>query len=159
MSESAIEYLSPRTIADVRGAGRCIAFDEHTAAGFHAVRAVESVARCYYELVLDKSSAKASPSGPKPKRLYDLIDELNDKAEKMPNPLEHPLGMISGDLNRIRAVYRNPIMHPEMVLNDDQAIRVFNITTDVISAMIADVLTGGAHFARAIDLPNLKAKF
>ena len=34
-----------------------------------------------------------------------------------------------------------------------------NITTDVISAMIADVLTGGAHFARAIDLPNLKAKF
>jgi hypothetical protein len=129
---TALEYLSPRTIADVRGAGRCIAFDEHTAAGFHAVRAVESVARCYYELILDKPPTKTSPLGPKPKRLYDLIDELTEKAENMPNPLEHPLSMISGDLNRIRAVYRNPIMHPEMVLNDDHAIRVFNITTDVI---------------------------
>ncbi|HWG05888.1 MAG TPA: hypothetical protein VG271_12815 [Beijerinckiaceae bacterium] len=153
---SALEFLSSRTRDDVRDAGRCVAFDQHTAAGFHAVRAVEAVARCYYEQIMDKP---AKDTKDRPMKLYDLARELKDKADKLPKPLEHALGMISGDLDRIRAVYRNPIMHPEMTLTDDQAIRVFNITTDVIAAMIGDVQAGGAHFARAIVLPNLKAQF
>jgi hypothetical protein len=159
LPKSALEYLSERTTTDIREAGRCIAFDQHTAAGFHAVRAVEAVARRYYELVFDKPATVDGTTTGKPMRLWSLVTELTAKAGTLPNPVEQPLGMISGDLDRIRAVYRNPIMHPEMVLTDDAAVRVFNITTDVIAAMIADVQAGGAHFARAIVLTNLKNQF
>ena len=58
----------------------------------------------------------------------------------------HPLGMIVGDLTRIRVIYRNPIMHPQMVLNENDAIHVFNISTDVIATMVNDVRANGAHF-------------
>jgi len=123
----------------------------------HAVRAVEAVARQFYQLIEDKpATVDGTPTG-KPMRLYNLVKALKTKCK--PLPPEHPLGMISGDLDRIRAVYRNPIMHPEMILTDDQAVRVFNITTDVIAAMIADVQAGGTHFTRAIVLPNLKGQF
>jgi len=159
LPKSALEYLSQRTITDVREAGRCIAFDEHTAAGFHAVRAVEAVARRYYEQVFDTPATADGTLTGKPMRLWNLVTALQTKVGTLPNPVEQPLGMISGDLDRIRAVYRNPIMHPEMVLTDDVAVRVFNITTDVIAAMIADVQAGGAHFSRAIVLSNLKGQF
>ena len=159
LPKSALEYLSHRTITDVREAGRCIAFDQHTAAGFHAVRAVEAVARRYYEQIFDKpATVDGTPAG-KPMRLWNLTTELQTKAGTLPHPVEQPLGMISGDLDRIRAVYRNPIMHPEMVLTDDVAVRVFNVTTDVIAAMIADVQSGGPHFARAIVLADLIGQF
>lgn len=159
LPKSALEFLSPRTITDIREAGRCIAFDQHTAAGFHAVRAVEAVARRYYEQVMNTLATVDGTSAGKPMRLYKLVEALQKKCGTLPAPLEHPLCLISGDLDRIRAVYRNPIMHPEMILTDDQAVRVFNITTDVIAAMIADVQAGGTHFARTIFLPHLNGQF
>ena len=50
--ESEIRLLSSKTIADIREAGRAIAFELITAVGFHSVRAVEAVARGYHEIIL-----------------------------------------------------------------------------------------------------------
>jgi hypothetical protein len=160
LPSNAREYLSVRTTTDVREAGRCIAYDQHTAAGFHTVRAVEAVARHYYELVLDTHATEDGTVNGQPIRLKKIIDDLQRKYKNtMKEPSDHPIGMIIGDLDRIRVIYRNPIMHPEMVLTDNQATRVFNVGTDVISAMIDDIEVGGAHFKRMIDLPSLKGQF
>jgi len=145
LAKETIYLLAAETVDDIQRAGRCLAYDENTAAGFHALRAVEAVARRYYELVTDTSAI--NPKTGNPIRLIDIITGLRTKLGKVTtNPDEHPLGLIVGDLNRLRLIYRNPIMHPEMTLNANGATRVFNISTDAISAMIDDTQTGGSHF-------------
>lgn len=156
LPEKILPFLSERTRDDVRHAGRCIAFDESTAAGFHAVRAVEAVARIYCEEV---KNAPALNGNGEPLRLKELTDKLRSVHQKLGAPVDHPLKNIIDDLDRIRIIYRNPIMHPEMVLGENDALRVFNITTDVIAAMILDVQNGGPHFAKAVDLEALQETF
>lgn len=137
-------YLSDTARTDLREAGRCLAYDQHTATGFHSLRAVEAVARRYYELVTGNF---ATDSNGRPLTLYPLIDGLRAKYSTLGNPVDHPLGLIVGDLDRIRVIYRNPIMHPEMTLTANQAGSVFTLSAGVITAMIEDVRASGAHFA------------
>jgi hypothetical protein len=37
-------------------------------------------------------------------------------------------------------------MHPEMTLDEGEAIRVFNLCIDVIGFMIAEVCKGGSYY-------------
>ena len=51
--------LPDTAIRDIQQAGRCIAFDIPTAAGFHIVRATETIIRNYYEFAIgNKPKAK-----------------------------------------------------------------------------------------------------
>jgi hypothetical protein len=146
LASDVVSIIEDRTKVDIQEAGRCLAYDQNTAAGFHCTRAVEAVARNYYQLIADKHATEdGTPTGASI-RLNKLIRELTVKYGSLGSPIDHPLGMILGDLNRIRVIYRNPIMHPEMVLTEKQAIRVFNITTDVITSMVDDVVANGPHF-------------
>jgi hypothetical protein len=146
LAPDVILIIEDRTKLDIQEAGRCLAYDQNTAAGFHCTRAVEAVARNYYQLIADKYATEDGTANGASIRLNKLIRELTTRYGSLGSPVDHPLGTILADLNRIRVIYRNPIMHPEMVLTEKLAIRVFNISTDVITAMVDDVVAHGPHF-------------
>ncbi len=54
--EDSSSYLSGLALENIQEAGRCLVFDRYTAVGFHILRAVEDVARRYYELITDRDA-------------------------------------------------------------------------------------------------------
>ena len=150
LDESDLKYLSTFAVQDLRKAGACLMFDLFTASGFHSARAVEAVGRQYYELVFGKPATRNNARGePEPLGLGSLAVELgyrfsNLKKEKAETGL---LGSIANTLERIARLYRNPIMHPEVILEEKDSIRIFGETINAISTMVEDERAGGAHFS------------
>ncbi|MGA2964379.1 MAG: hypothetical protein ABSD96_22180, partial [Candidatus Korobacteraceae bacterium] len=71
-----IPLLSSHTTLDIRQSGRAIAFEVPTAAGFHAVRATEAVARGYHEIIIGTRPNEDTPLGPLVNALRNKRDEL-----------------------------------------------------------------------------------
>jgi hypothetical protein len=134
LAETAIQALPAGAQLDLRMAGQCLAFEVATAAGFHVLRALESVARRYSTLVTGHDPGVNSTLGA-------LLNGLRTEyeARRAAGTLGNSqLGLVINMLDRIRSIYRNPIMHPQMFLNADQAVTVFNAAIDAISAMADD---------------------
>ena len=112
----------PEALVDLDEAGRCIAFDVYTAAGFHIIRATEAVIRAYYLVVVGtlpkvkdrnwgaytRNMGKCSTADP---RILSFIDH-------------------------IREAYRNPITHPEQRLSKNDAQILLGICTSAIVQMV-----------------------
>jgi hypothetical protein len=64
LEASDLPFLSKTTIYDIREAGKALAFSVPTAAGFHAVRCVEGVARGYHEIIVGVRPSDGTPLGP-----------------------------------------------------------------------------------------------
>ncbi len=154
LSAAEIEYLSQLTINDIREAGGCLMFDRFTAAGFHATRAVEAVARPYYTLMSGREPFNRKGQT---LNLGTLVDYLQSRLNELKTAKQSTglLGVVVPSLDRIREIYRNPIMHPEMTLQEDDAIDVFDLVKSAITHMTKDVRNGGAHFK--ISLAELSA--
>lgn len=118
--ESARTQLSPEVLSDLKQAGKCLAFELGTAAGFHTMRAVEAVVRNYWRLV------KSPPAGTKAPEMAVCINELRaaGESEKLMDILDH-----------VRDLHRNTIMHPEVFLELKDALRLFDVAKSAISAM------------------------
>jgi hypothetical protein len=133
------ESVSENAKKDFAQAGRCLAFELFTATGFHAMRALEGVARRYHKVVTCAPRLSTEPLGP-------LIKELRAQL-KVENPHDDeqasnsPLGLIIALLARITKIYRNPIMHPEMVLDEQSAKRIFKLASNVIADIEEDIVT------------------
>lgn len=112
--------LPTETRDDLREAGRCLAFELPTATGFHVFRAVESIVRIYFPLV--------GVALPKSRNLGGLIDSLEGTIS------EKTIGM----LKHLKDTYRNPLMHPELVLDLDEAESLFQFSISAISTMMAE---------------------
>ena len=87
---SVVSRLSKETIEDINQAGRCLALDSPTAAGFHILRAVESLIRIYHEKLTKKALALKS------RNWGSYIRDLNDasadqKNHRLPSPHERHL--------------------------------------------------------------------
>jgi hypothetical protein len=114
--------ISGRARADLKQAGRCLAFELWTATGFHVFRAIESVIVEYYDLLT---------GGKKPLKEEDrswgtYIKLLDDNgADKK----------ITGYLRHFKDNYRNPGVHPEVSLDKGEAIAVFQSTSLAIVPM------------------------
>lgn len=132
---SAIPLLSPRTVYDIRQAGRGLAFEVPTGAGFHAVRATEAVARGYHEIVVGLKPDGGTPLGPLINGLRTKRDALvaNGAIDK-----EDLLHIVIEMLNRLNNVYRKPITHPDMVLDLSGALNVFDSAKCAIELMLED---------------------
>ena len=132
-------------------AAKCLLLDRHTAVGFHVMRAVECVARRYYELVTNNLPPYKNKYGDEYfKQLGNILQELRDKHDLLQKTSQSvgSLGLSVGNLEPLRKLYRNPLSHPEIeTLDQDQAIDALFQATNVISLMILDVKKGGAHFA------------
>jgi hypothetical protein len=130
-----IRFLSPRTILDLRQAGRSIAFEVPTAAGFHSLRATEGVARGYHEIIIGIRADEGTPLGP-------LINALRIGRDALVKDAtidgEDMLHLVIETLARLNNVYRKPIMHPDMVLDLPGAINVFDTAKNAIALMLED---------------------
>ncbi len=117
-----VEKLSETVKVDIRQGGRCLAFGLPTAAGFHIMRAIESVMLEYCEACLGKKPNRSNWG--------NCINELEkSKADKK----------VLAVLDQIRLLHRNPTIHPEEILSDSQALTLFGIAQSAIIAMIDDL--------------------
>ena len=135
--DSARPHLSAEILSDFRQAGRCLAFELATGAGFHTMRAVEAVLRHYWRLVLKPPASARAPE------MFNCISDLRNagESEKLMNILDD-----------IRDLHRNTIMHPEAFLDMKDALRLFDVAKSAISAMadrIGEIKEAEAEAAKA----------
>ena len=110
--------IPPETLADWKQAGRCIAFDLHTASGFHTVRATESVIRDYYRHIvgsLPKIKDRNWGAYTRGLRKHGGADES-----------------ILTFIDSIREHHRNPLMHPEHRLTKQEAAVLLSVCVGLI---------------------------
>ena len=120
------DSLPALAVTDVKAAGRCLAFDLPTSAGFHIARAVETVLLQYFSVLdIDRPEYKA---------LGKYIETLRDKGPAKGIDLK-----VLAALDQFRDLYRNPIMHPDVNLSADEAQMLFANAQSAISAIVSDM--------------------
>jgi hypothetical protein len=103
----------PESLGDIRAAGKCIAFELATAAGFHLHRANESILHKYYDEV----------SGGKPRLKNRNIGGYLSAMQK--NGLGE--ARLLSTLRDINDLHKNPLVHPEQSLESiDDAIALLD---------------------------------
>jgi hypothetical protein len=112
--------LSDYAKSEMHQAGKCIAFNLPSAAGFHIIRALEDVVRSYYD------AATGGKARPKNESMGPLISEL----EKEPNANK----VILSALKQIKDLHRNPYIH-DVVLTMDEVIILLGIAQSAIAAV------------------------
>jgi hypothetical protein len=115
----------PDTLFDLREAGKCIAFELGTAAGFHLLRTLETVIRAYWGVVMEGAPL------PKVRNLGVYIHEM-EKAQK-------GNAKVLMSLRQIKDHHRNELMHPEEKLDLDQAIGLMGIIQSAIVTMLREI--------------------
>lgn len=120
--------LSEKAKNEWRAAGRCLAFQLLSASGFHVARAVEAVLEEYFQYFCAKP-------GVTHRGWHDYIEALRG-ANGTPKPTEKTIT----ELDQMRDDYRNPIMHPRIVLNENEARILFANGESLIMAMLAELV-------------------
>lgn len=119
--------LSEKAKADIQQAGKCLAFELPTASAFHMWRSVESIMDSYHEALTTKSFSDAGVT----RNWGTYIKALETaKAKKK----------ITVFLDHIREEYRNPISHPNEMLELDEAFALFGPAMSVIGQMLKEIL-------------------
>lgn len=117
----ALVLKAPEAESDALEVGKCLAFELHTASGFHTFRVVEAVARRYW-----------------------------DTATSKPRPSPETIGMIAGQLElqrlgdirvveslkQMTKLHRNPLAHADVILTGDEAIAIVGMSRSVLTAML-----------------------
>jgi hypothetical protein len=151
LSDSARKGLNERTLQDLRAAGRCLALRLFTASGYHALRALEAVARRYQKNVLGLAVEEDKALGP---IINDLRIQL--KKEEAKDSSDSPLGLIIANLARMNNIYRKPLTHPEMIIeNEGDAREVFNLVTASITMMEKNLFERGVAPPPPFKLPEI----
>lgn len=122
---NAIGLKVPASIADIRAAGRCLAFELGTASGFHIFRAVETVVRSYWDAVSN------GVKHPDLKTLGNYAAELERSNFGELKTRE--------TLKQMAKLHRNPLIHPEVNLDIEEAIGLFGICYSCIAAMLNEI--------------------
>lgn len=115
----------PSVLFDLREAGKCIAFDLGTAAGFHLLRALETVIKAYWSVVMEGVPL------PTNRNLGAYIREMENARKGDPKVLT--------SLRQIKDHHRNELMHPEETLNLDEAIGLLGIVQSAIIFMLVAI--------------------
>jgi len=123
-SEGVRVEMLPEAIEDIRQAGRCIAFELPTAAGFHILRSVESVMLRYMDTL------NAQRPKEKQRNWGAYLQTLKDAGadEK-----------VIAALDQIRDLHRNPNIHPEETLTLEEALSLLGIAQSAILGMVRDI--------------------
>jgi hypothetical protein len=131
--ENAVVIFPPELLQKVPGveydimeAGKCIAFELTTAAGFHLMRALETVIMTYWPVVM------VGEPLPDERNLGQYIRKMSDA--KVPGT-----DKVLAALKQIKDLHRNPLMHPEDRLNLDECIGLLNIIQSAMVAMLARI--------------------
>jgi hypothetical protein len=118
------QWFTLREVYDINQAGKCIAFEVPTAAGFHLIRAAESVIRRYYQLVVGTL--------PKPKmRSWGVYVRNLRECGAEPK--------VVSVIEQVKEFHRNPVMHPEEELSMEEALSLLGISESLVSAIYRDM--------------------
>jgi len=117
----------PEALPDIREAGRCLAYDLPTSAGFHVFRAVESALRKYHAHVT------GGKSPPKVRNMGVYINSLISSGAGDPK--------VIAALQQTKDLHRNPLAHPEAILTQEEALAIFGIARSIITPMLAQLPT------------------
>lgn len=120
LPQSTLDTIPAEAAVELDEAGRCLLFNVSTAAGFHLFRATESVIRKYYEIVVGTVPAMKIRNWGS----YLLGLRKNNADPKIVAYLDH-----------IREHYRNPVLHPDVLLSPDEAQVLFGVCTSTIVMM------------------------
>jgi hypothetical protein len=116
---------APDSIRDIRESGKCLAFELSTASGFHILRATESVVRIYWDVV-----SNAAPH-PDIRSLGVFLAEMEKN--------KFGSDKVRAVLKQIKDLHRNPLIHPEVIIDLDEAIGLFGICRSAVGAMLAEI--------------------
>jgi len=111
--------IPDETLIEIREVGKCLAFSSPTAAGFHLMRAVESMLRHYYE-VLSKGASRPARGA---------MGIYLDTILRLPGIDKE----LHAALKQIKTLYRDPIAHLEVVLTGPEAISLLGVVQRAIS--------------------------
>lgn len=115
----------PKAIPDIREAGKCLAFELSTASGFHVLRGMETVVHAYW------TAASGGKAQPRPKTLGVYIKQLTKYGYGSPK--------VIAALQQIKDLHRNPLIHPEVTIDLDEAVSLFGMCNSAISAMLKEI--------------------
>jgi hypothetical protein len=138
---------APEAVFDAREAGKCLAYELGTAAGFHILRAAECVVRRYY------ADVTGGAAQPKVRNLMVYVRQMQyaDVGD----------AKVLSSLEQIAKLHRNPLIHPEDVLTVSEAMALIGIVRSAVSSMLAvlpDVplttsTASGLHATPQVSLP------
>jgi hypothetical protein len=126
LHEHTFTKLPPIAQSDIQEAGRCIAFDTPTAAGFLLLRATERALRAYYSRYFKVKKDEKLMWGP-------MITRLRNKSKK-----SRPNKILLDHLDNIRFNFRNPTDHPEKTYGIDEVQDLFSLVADVLNRVAAE---------------------
>lgn len=115
----------PAAIPEIREAGRALAFELSTGAGFYLFRALEAVLRRYWDAV-----SNGAPH-PDQRNIGVYLSEMR-KAQ-------FGSQVVLAVLTQIKDLHRNPISHPDATLSLDDAVTLFGISQSAIAAMLKEI--------------------
>lgn len=118
--------LPVQSRVDFDQAGKCLAFDVHTAAAFHLLRGTEVVIREYYELMVPgpkRANHKMRNWGVYIKLISDHGGDSN-----VLNLIDH-----------MRDVYRNPVTHPEENYTDERVQVLFGLCVSAVVLLLQSI--------------------
>jgi hypothetical protein len=143
-SPSVRNEMPDKAIADVRQAGKCLAFDMDTASGFHMVRATETMIHKYYETVTGSALRR------KDRNWGAYVRNLNTHLKNNPTSrIDRKLVVL---IDQVREHHRNPVMHPEITLDSDEAQSLFSICQAIIVTFANALrLLGGQSMLQAVS--------
>lgn len=125
------KIVPKQAAVDMQWAGASLVVHMATACGFHICRAADAMLRKYCDHFGAQPKGHARDWG---KYIQALRDTLaNPTARKKPNLRTVEL------LDRIRAEDRNPLIHPEDNLNDEDALVLFDLCKNAIVLMAIDI--------------------
>jgi hypothetical protein len=125
MLPGAIAEHVPGAAMDFDEAGRCWLLDAYTAAGFHLMRATDSVMRAYYRAAI----------GIEPKMKFRNWGAYIKEFRKCAVADQKIIDFLA----QVKENYRNPILHPELNLTADDAQILFGVSVSAISMMVRGI--------------------
>ncbi|MBU1303928.1 MAG: hypothetical protein KKF33_00200 [Alphaproteobacteria bacterium] len=151
LTSDATQIFSPQVRAslneeetfNLKEAGRCLAFEVSTAAGFHIFRALDSILQRYVRI--------AKGSLPKNRNWGQYIKTLEESGVDK---------KITSVLFQIKEFHRNPIVHPDERLDTEGALSLIGIAESALSMMVADmeIRTSSASLLDERDAMGLPPK-
>jgi len=112
----------PEATFDAAEAGKALAFEMPTACGFHTFRSLEAVVRRYFTHV---TGGQATP---KVRSLGTYIAALK-KSGKADDK-------ILGALVQLKDLHRNPLIHPDAVLTNEEAVTTVGLACSAMQSML-----------------------
>lgn len=145
-----VDKISEECARDIKEAGRALAFDLPTAAGFHISRALEAVILMYFPVL------GLQPLEERMRSVGNYIRLL--KGEKVGDRQIDTTrftvvdNRIIGLLRYYKDEYRNPLMHPELALNEDEALDLFQTVLSTISMIVSDIVDRRSVMSRNLSV-------